>query len=246
VNVFFDQLVSSTNSRVNIADAIVSASAVTPPLALDGSSQCHALASGTNAVCTLTTLSSPDVIYCTTTQYYQNTVVSISDTAGLTWNTRYSVTAGHIIQKGWYAIASDVLSGDQIKDSETGTSATDDAAMVCLGISGANTASPFDKNVGLPASETQSQGSGVTFSTSNAKDFLIVIGSDGSATHEISANTGWTLIQGISQGAPDYPYDLAAEYQVVSATQSSRTVFFDQFVSSSSSRVNIADAIVGG
>jgi hypothetical protein len=192
----------------------------------------------------LTTTKSPDVIYCTTTQYYQNTVVSVTNNAGLTFNPRYSVTAGHIIQKGWYAIASGTLTNAQITDTETGTSATDDAAMVCLGISGANTNSPFDPNVSLPASETQSQGSGVTFSTSNAKDFLIVIGSDGSANHGISANGGWTLIQDINQGSPDFPYDLGAEYQVASSTQSSTNVFFDQFVSTSSSRVNIADAIV--
>jgi hypothetical protein len=213
-------------------------------LALDGSSQCHAPASGTDAVCILSTSNSQDVIYCTTTQYYQNAVVSISDTAGLTWKWRHSVTAGHITQSVWYAIANSALSNDQIKDSETGASATDDAAMVCLGISGANTASPFDQNVGLPSSETQSQGSGVTFSTSNAKDFLIVIGSDGQANNGISANTGWTLVQDINQGAPDYPYDLAAEYQIVSSTQTNRNVFFDQFNSLTSSRVNIADAIV--
>jgi hypothetical protein len=217
-----------------------------PGLALDGSGQCHAPATGSSCTVSITSSLGPDVIYCTTTQYYQNTAVSITNTAGLTFNPRFSVVAGHIVQKGWYAIASGTLSSAQITDTETGSSSTDDASMVCFGVSGANTNSPFDPNVSLPASETQSQGSGVTFSTSNAKDLLIVVGGDSQANVGIGASTGWTLIQDVNQGSPDYPYDLAIEYEVVSSTQTNLNTFFDQYNSQSNSRVNVADAIQQG
>jgi len=112
-------------------------------------------------------------------------------------------------------------------------------------VSGANTASPFDSNVGLPAVQDQSSGNAVTFSTSHANDFLIVIGSDSNAGHAMSANTGWSLVQNVNAGAPDYPFDLGAECQIVSSAQSGASVYFDQLSSITNSRVNIVDAIVG-
>jgi hypothetical protein len=243
LNVFFDRFNSDTASRVNVADAIVAAGSTgTTGLALDDSGQCHAPAAGNSCAITISTSNTNDFCITAATYYYTDTPSTPSDTGGHTFTQRLSHTTGHILIKEYYFIASTALANDAITFQD---SSLDDVSATVLCVSGANTSSPFDSNVGLPAVQDQASGNAVTFSTSNAKDFLVVIGSDSYAAHAMSANTGWNLVQDVNAGSPDYPFDLGTECQIVSSTQSGTSVYFDQFSSSTNSRVNIVDAIVG-
>ncbi|CAM6031510.1 unnamed protein product [Sphagnum compactum] len=142
-----------------------------------------AISAGT---CVLSTTSSNDVIIIWAYSASTPGVVSISDTAGLSWairGTSHSWNAGAWRAEEWYAIAPSPLSSDSITVTYSGSP----GRMIAFGISGANTVTPFDPNASLQAF-TQSTGSSasVTVTTNNANDMLIstvrINGSIGTAT----------------------------------------------------------------
>jgi hypothetical protein len=231
----------STHAASSGSSALTVSGGTTPP-ALDGSGQCHAPAAGSSCTITISTVSPNDVCITAATYYFTDTPNAPSDTGGHTFTLRLSHTSGHILTKEYYFVASAALTNDAITFQDT---SVDNVSATVLCVSGANTSSPFDSNAGLPAFQDQPTGTAVTFSTSHANDFLIVIGTDANAIHTISANAGWTLAQEVNAGSPDYPFDLGTEYQIVSSAQSGTSVYFDQFYSITNSRVNIADAIAG-
>ncbi|HZW55755.1 MAG TPA: hypothetical protein VFF30_05650, partial [Nitrososphaerales archaeon] len=201
-------------------------------ISLDGSASARCV----NVVTCSTSLStskSPDVIVVTAVDQASDTINTPTDTAGLTWTLRKSVVNGGLHSYYWYAIATGSLSSDSISVT---ASASCVIALTAFGISGANTASPFDSNSGLPASATGSSTSpSVTISTSNANDMLLGIpAAVGSAT--VSAGTGFTQIKtSTSPGTGD-------EYEIVSALQSSSSV--GSTLSASENWAMIGDAIV--
>lgn len=173
-------------------------------LALDGSAANNVAGGITNAV-SLTTSNSGDLIYLVILTNDAGGVASVSDTAGLSWAHRATGgSAGNRIET-WSAVSSGALSADSI----TVTFGASTFSTVCaIGISGANTATKFDSNAGLPAAGTTSP---VALTTSNANDFLIGAYRF-TSTASPTAGAGWTLITGANF--------LLVEYQIVAATQS--------------------------
>ena len=175
------------------------------PLALDGNGFANKSAPTTSASVTLTTTHPNDVIILDIVQN-GTAVSSVSDVAGLNWHQRaVAGTAGQTIYE-YYAIAANALSADVITVNFAGAAGYVD--LNAFGVSGANTSSPFDSNVSVPASPAASAGS---ITTSNAND-LIIAGYRFGSNAAPAAGSGWTTINASGN------YYLS-EYQIVSATQ---------------------------
>ena len=215
-------------------------------LALDGSGYTSSGNPGTTITAALTTTQSNDVIIVIA--YGQNSATnsfrtpSVSDTSGLSWTARSSLEEdGNTGDNGYkssysqifYAIASSTLSSDSIKVTWS-SAPTAGATIQVFGISGANTSSPFDTNSGLPA--WASPGAWASVSTSSANDFIYGFENTAS-TQTPTTGSGWSSItSGVTNSY------LAAEYQVVSSTQSSLSVSFSN--AASDTNVDWGDAVV--
>ena len=182
-------------------------------LAIDGSAQASGIASSHSV--SLTTRSSPDVIYLSVViQFAGATVSSVSDTAGLTWKTRASITTGDIPTYTWYAIAGSALSSDSITVTVSGTYYF---TIIAFGISGADTSNPFDPNTAVPASNSGSfpTSPSVSISTTGTNDMIIgIVGAYNLVS--LTPGSGFTSIQTTSGQTPSS----LAEYQIVSSAES--------------------------
>lgn len=155
---------------------------------------------------------------------------------GLTWTKRGYANDGSFREvQLWWAVAPSPLSSVTISTAAPANWAL--TGISAWGISGANTTTPFDANVSLPATAHGTSipptVSGV--STTNANDMLIC-GVVGSGSGPPSAAGGFTLVWGSSV----LPV-VAGEYDVVSSAQSSRSVTFP--ISATGSWAILADAI---
>lgn len=134
--------------------------AISNTLAIDGSATLS-IAAGT-VTNTLSNTNTNDVIVA---QIFVNattgtpTISSVSDTLGLTWNKRtlpsgckYTDTTPETndIEEYW-AFSSGKLTSDVISVTQTGGSGTLSMRLTTASINGANTTTPFDPNVSLPA-----------------------------------------------------------------------------------------------
>jgi hypothetical protein len=162
-------------------------------LAVDG----HAVGSYAGDSCTLTTANAGDIIVAF--GYYGNGLVSMSDTAGLTWHTILSAQVGSYYMLIAWAYAPAALSADVITCGGSGGYTLDAVA-----ISGANTSSPIDSD--SPVSSATNPLS-VPVAATNA---LIVHAVSPSSPPAV-AGSGWTLLDG---GSSNY---WALEYQIVSS-----------------------------
>ena len=190
---------TSTLNGVSVTNTAGTVTA-TAPLALDG----NGFSTGSASV-SLTTSSANDVIILDILQN-STTVSLVSDAAGLVWHPRAVAGAGGQTVYEYYAIAPNVLSADVITVNFAGTPSYVD--LNAFAVSGANTSSPFDSNVSVPASPATSTGS---ISTSNANDFIFA-GYRFGGTFMPAAGAGWTAIN----ASGNY---YMSEYKVVSATQ---------------------------
>ncbi len=223
-------------------------------LTIDGSPTAQFSTTNSGTI-TLTTTNSNDVIVLLVgNEDATNAVIRTVSTvtaSGLTFVQRSSKTLGapsYQDTEVWWAIASSPLSAVVITVTLSGS--TDDAAMNAFGVSGANTASPWDSNAALPATTTGTAGttpsvSGV--STSNAKDMILGFqgngnGAGNAATVE-TPGSGFTLISNIDNEGAVNAIDTAAEDEVVSTTQSSITVAFGTSTSVTDDWMMIGDAI---
>jgi flagellin-like protein len=215
---------AAMSNRINAISekfAIEQVTFTIPTLSLDGSASATAI--GASVPASLTTTKANDVIYAVV-QVDAGTINTPTAT-GLTFILRKSVTNGiGGVLSTYYAIASSALSALSITAQATGGAAN--INLVVFGISGANTGSPFDSNVAVPASAT---GTGtaatVSISTSNANDFIIgAVGSDTQPPPADTAGTGFTLIQTITQ--PNTPITASSEYNIVAAKQTNLAVPF--------------------
>lgn len=190
-------------------------------LSLDGSN------SSATGASTLTTSLTNDVIVVivkwTTIQGS-----SITDTAGLTWTRRYSGTqvggscagGSFVAQDVWWAISPGALIADVI--TAVGYDSGADR-VTSFGVNGANTTTPFDPNVSIPATSSLTcPGVGktltVNISTNNPNTFLIdniVLANATLATPVRPSGFTQILATGSAQ-------DLS--YNIVSSTQSSAAV----------------------
>lgn len=140
---------------------------------------------------------------------------SVSDTAALTWHfrTQSRITTGQCIAEYWAASPA-VLTGDSITWNSGATSSFN--SMTVLGVSGSNTASPFDSNASIPASVIAGTAM-APFSTTAATSLVLASGRL-SATSAPTAGSGWT---GITSGVSG-SFQLV-EYQAFTSAQTSIT-----------------------
>jgi hypothetical protein len=217
-------------------------------LALDGSAISNAQ-STTTISATITTSLSPDVIYAVvahTTAYSASSTVT---GGGLNWTLRAHENQGTPSQftiETWYAVASASLSSAVITAT---IAASGNAEMVVFGVSGANTASIFDTNSAVPATQKLNLVSpgtitpGGTVSTNNPSDFLIAaLAVQGKAGNAITVPSGFTQIQ-VAVGA--VTPNIAVAYQIVSSTLTNVAVdaTFSGTFSGTIETVTIDDAI---
>src|SRR2546425_1561059 len=208
-------------------------------LALDGFTSNQA--SSTSVSSPLTTTNSNDVIYVSVTEK-GGTGINTPTATGLTFTLRKSAGTTPKFAT-YYAIASSPLSAVSITATASGASYV---IMNAFGVSGANTASPFDSNAAIPASNTGTGNShSVTISTSNANDFLIgAVGID-DPTDACSTATALGGFTKITDKGNVLRWG-ASEYKIVSATQTSLSVTMSSNCSSSSTWVMIGDAVQAG
>jgi len=206
------------------------------PLGLDGTATLGDYGS-TSATASLTTTKSPDVIILLVTIYTGSSTVTVNSitSAHLTFTKRGSVNnAGHESIEEWYAVSTSALSGETIAVAFSGSAY---ATGTAFGVSGANSASPFDPSKG-PTTSTGSAGTAPTitgFSTTNTNDMIISAYGAPGGPDSVAAGTGYsTIYHGHS------PQNFGAEYLIVYSVQSSATVGFTH---NTNYWAGIADAI---
>ena len=191
----------------------------TASLAIDGSNSQES-GSASSISTTLTTSNTNDLIiaYVSPVEQASNnppTVSSISG-GGLTWHSRETGAiqdGGEYYQNvdEWYAVASSTLSSATITATLSGT-ANQEVWITVFGISGVNTANPFDPNGSVPATDAATNNPSTTMSTSNANDMLIYACSP----YDGGNPNGWTSVE--ANGG--YSIDEYVAYQTVTSTQS--------------------------
>ncbi|MGH9918420.1 MAG: hypothetical protein ACRD6W_06070, partial [Nitrososphaerales archaeon] len=214
---------STSSTWAMLGDAVqATSSSCLSGISADGTSS-NECDSSTSCSTTLSTGYSDDVIFVSVTDSFgTNDLTSLSDSAGLTWTLRQSLTGSSNYDiYTYYAIAQSSLSSDSITAQFNGGShgsAPNDRIMA-IGISGANTASPFDPNLGTAPTHTGTNAAPtVTFTTTNAKDLIIGTVADTSDTITAGAS-GYTAILCCTT------QDSALQYKVVSATGSQTPSF---------------------
>jgi hypothetical protein len=184
--------------------------------------------SGTSFACTGITTTLPNCVLVLFTCFNGSGTISVSsvtDTAGLTWTKRTATSVGAQPIEEWYAIAASLLSSNVITVNLSAANGYANAIVVA--ISGANTASPYDTNVSLPALSASATSVSVSTTAANT----IILGGLRSNNATQTAGAGFALISGANFAL--------VEYDIVSSAQTSLTV------TSSSSSCNgfIGDAI---
>jgi hypothetical protein len=176
------------------------------PLSLDGSATATSCASTCSM--TLSTSNTNDIIIIALlSNAGSGSITSVTDSAGLTWHARYACAgADRDVCEEW-AYSAGTLSSDVIK--VTYTSPTGD--LVAFGVSGANTAAPFDANTNL---SNEAAGPSCSESTSNANDMLITMAANG-GNPTFTLPAGFTKLAAIGSG-----FDVALGYEIVSSVQS--------------------------
>jgi hypothetical protein len=217
-------------------------------LSFDGSTGANTESNSVSA--SLTTSNSNDVIVLSAgTSSSSTSVSSVSDTGGHTWTHRSTETGSTTVEmEEWYTTASSPLSSDSITVT---WSASGDNTFEAFGISGANTAGPFDTNGGLPAKTTGTGGSpSVSVSTSNANDmvFGLLVNEHTSANicHTETVGSGFTdtgAAQSCASGS-NTSQNSDQEYEIVSSTQTNLAIPFTTSSGGSNQWVMIGDAVV--
>jgi hypothetical protein len=163
------------------------------------------------ATLTLPAVSANELIIVIYVQDHGHTFAP-TDTDSLHWlqhGSQYYDSGQNVyIQEFWATTSSALSSGDQINPGESG-SRNYGTVAIAFGISGANTASPFDSNYGSPSSGSGTTGAmsvaGATPSKSN--DMILgLVGYTGTTT-AVTAETSpyaFSLIQSVTYSATDY------------------------------------------
>ncbi len=236
------EVTTSTNSTIITVYTAPTAQLVIPTSAfgIDGSNVSQF--SGQNyGNITLSTSSPNDVIiayisYESGTYNDQSHVVSVTDSAGLTWHRRSMTTlaansSGEGIEyddlEVWYAIAPEPLSGDLINATFNGT--MDDGEFIAFGVSDANIASPWDPNPSLPSTANDPNGFGgdaiTIVSTNSAPDMLLgFVGNDQYCDGEWTGGLGFTTIESDCNGGGELWWGAGSAYEIVNSTQTSTPV----------------------
>jgi hypothetical protein len=222
--------VLTANSTVSLVSG---ASFPFDPLAIDGSAYCVESSGGTCTTTTLTTSHSPDVIIVM--EHSTGNYCTAPTGTGLSFSLRVNNHAGDgDCVAEYYAIASSTYSHTLVCN----WSGSYAEGCTAFGISGANTASPFDANSAIPCSSNGNSGSSnipsCTISTSNAADFIITMVSEGNS-HTFTPPSGYTNIGGCSGSR------YCDAYGVVSSTYSGFALSWSSL--GDTFWVNVVDAI---
>lgn len=199
---------------------------------VDGSSSATFSSTNTGTV-TLTTSNGLDVIavytgFETGSPTCQS-VSSISDSAGLTWHKRSSVTMasdGYGVcddQEVWYAISTGALSSDPITAHLTGS--VKGGVVLAFGVKGANTGSPWDTNGALPATAQDSAGSGgaakVYVSTTSANTMLLGFAGNDNYNWFVGSGGYGTITSAVNGGNS---WGAGIAYEIANTPQSSNAI----------------------
>jgi len=164
-------------------------------------------------------------------------VLSIADTAGLTYTRRAAITDGTDHWEEWYAPASGTLTSDVITATFTSTVPSGCLAGVAYGISGAAWPTPFDPAWGCCAQAKVAFGT-ANFNQTIGTDDLLLAHYGFNSCGATSPGSGWTSV------IPNTNVENLIEYKVISGAQSGTTAtvgscgsniashIFDAFVSS--------------
>jgi len=190
----------------------------------------------------LTTSGTSDLVYiavCILNSGSQ-TVSSVSDTSSLSYSRRQFAALGANVRiESWYATSTSALTADLITVTLSGAA---DFDVIAMGVSGTDTASPFDPNLSSPPTGTgTSATASTTITTTFPNDFLI--GAVVTQNHpSLTAGAGFTLVTTHANAANTVGGGV--EDQPVTSTQSGSTVSFT--LGSSQNWVILADAVVAG
>ncbi|MGA2130484.1 MAG: hypothetical protein ABSG05_02630 [Candidatus Pacearchaeota archaeon] len=219
---------------------------IVDPLAIDGITG-NFTTTGASVNSTLSTTQANDVIivFAGGANANINRVSSISDGSLLSWTKRDPVnflSTGYIEE--WYAIAASPLTNDKINVTWNGTGSN---TFIAYGISGANTAAPFDTNTSIPSNgSTATTALTTNINSSNANDIII----GGSIAARTSSSTCRTFTVGASyteigtnQSAGTTCGTIDTEYKIVSATQLNLPVNETGSSATTTNYVIIGDAI---
>jgi hypothetical protein len=183
---------SYTNNpaTMNSAQTITLNYQLRPPPALDGYASTNTVTSNTMTI-TLTTTQPNDVLYLSWVGNGGRRITGVSSSGTSAWTRRAYITAdsSHYVET-WYATRA-TAGTTTITITLTSDSSTNCAA-VAFGISGADTASPFDGNARTATGNSASASVSVT--TSNANEFIIgALGVE--HANSLTTGSGFTLIR---------------------------------------------------
>ena len=171
----------------------------------------------------------------------ESRVVSVADTAGLTWTLRAanSFDPNNIDTYSYYAIAGNTLTSDSITWTITNTDPPVDLFMIAIAVSGVNTASPFDPNLPSAVKATSTSGStaSVTFTTTNPNNMIIAAMEEKNFQNP-AAGSGYTAIT-----CCDTKVKTALEYKFVTTAGTNTPTFA---LGGSDYWLVMGDAIRGG
>jgi hypothetical protein len=164
-------------------------------LSIDG----HAVGSYAGNSCTLTTANAGDIIVAL--GYQGNGIVSMSDTAGLSWNTVLNVELN-----GYYALIAWAYSASTLS-SDVISCGTGGYTLDAVAVAGANISPPIDAD--SPADSTSSP-----FNLNTASANTLIICAAAPSDPPSTAGSGFSLLDG---GSANY---FSIEYQIVSSAGS--------------------------
>jgi len=150
-------------------------------------------------------------------------LVSVADTAGLTWHHRasapFTITTTLETLEEWYATSASPLSNDNITIKSTSA-----GLFHCyvLGVAGASLASPFDPSAGcrpntvvpqIATSGTPTENPMVTICTSNSNDLLVSALWAGGSYPISSVPAGFTFLAGGGMNSFNEAYEQVSTKQ---------------------------------
>jgi large repetitive protein len=213
-----------TNTITVSGTGIVTAT-YTPQTFGISSSGSNGATSGTTV--TVSSLNCPvgDVVVVLISSQGGNSISSVSG-GGLTWTPRSSVDQNsHARIWEYYAVPTTSALTSVTVTFGTAATGTSGVNVVVFGISGANTASPFDGNARTASSTSNSAPTVAGVSTSNANDMIIGLEAHRSTTAATAgaiAGTTGTIIKTQTGGGAG----TAAENRILTSTISSQSVAF--------------------
>ncbi|KWV54337.1 hypothetical protein AS156_01000 [Bradyrhizobium macuxiense] len=159
-------------------------------------------------------------------------VSSVSSTSGLTWQRRSQIQLGPATMLGhgsnyltvevWWAHAPSAVTNEVITVNINHS--IDEMTLIAFGVSGCNTAAPWDANVSLPAYNSQASGSSVNLgvtgvSTNSTLPFMIGCTSNASGGQP-PPPAGWTNIDIQNNGGGTLVCESRADYDALTFKQS--------------------------